>query len=175
MTMISMQSGPFAVRFRHRFGFAHDGKAWCERPDSTFAPSRRFSARFGQQGRCAKLMQNAGHDTTNLSRRDRTLFAFPRTVDGQAEVFAQQQLIAGTCHKPTPAFHAAVVCASAPVPRASLAVPKAIAMLLREALAIPATHLLQWDVLLACPDEPTFAWVAFAVTGSFPLHADHTD
>ncbi len=36
-------------------------------------------------------------------------------------------------------------------------------MLLREALAIPGAYLLQGDVLASCPDEPTFARVAFGV------------
>src|SRR5260370_15276182 len=48
-------------------------------------------------------------------------------------------------------------------------------MLLREALAIPGAHLLQRHLLLASPDEPTFPWVAFGVTGGFPQHADHPD
>src|SRR5437870_1633562 len=52
---------------------------------------------------------------------------------------------------------------------------KAIAMLLREALAIPGAHLLQWHILLPCPDEPTDPRVAFAVLGGFPLHTDHTN
>src|SRR5216117_2080486 len=157
MTTISLQSGPFAMRFGHRFGFAHHGKAWGERPDSTFARSRRFAARFGQQGRCAKQMQNAGHHAANLPRRDRALCAFPRTVDGQAELFAQQQLIASTRHDPTPAFHL-FRCAQVSLFPEQVLFEKAIAMLLREALAIPGAHLLQRHLLSACPDEPTFAW-----------------
>ena len=50
---------------------------------------------------------------------------------------------------------------------------KAIAMLLGEALAIAGAHLLQRDLLLASPDEPTLTWIAFGVASGFPQHADH--
>ncbi|OLE52368.1 MAG: hypothetical protein AUG51_18425 [Acidobacteria bacterium 13_1_20CM_3_53_8] len=95
-------------------------------------------------------------------------------MDDQAEVFAQQQLIAGACHKPTPAFHL-LRCAQVSLFPEQVLLEKAKAMLMREALAIPAAHLLQRHILASCPDKPTFAWVSFGVTGSFPLHADHTD
>src|SRR5713101_9916088 len=163
MRSISMQLGPFAVRFGHRFGFAHHGKAWCGCSYPACGPSGRFTTRFGSLSLCAKLQQNAGHRATHLSRRDRALCAFPRTQDSLAELFGQQQLIAGTRHDPTPAFHLfrrAQVCLGPE----QILLEKAIAMLVRETLAIPGAHLLQRDVLVADPDEPTFAWVAFGLT-----------
>src|SRR6266851_912572 len=173
MRSILMQSGPFAVRFWHRFGFAHHRKAWCGCPDPAFGPSWRFTTRFGRLGWCAKLQQNAGHHPTHLSRRDRTLGAFPRTQDSLAELFGHQQLIARTRHDPTPAFHLLRRTQVCLLPKQVL-LEKAIAMLLRETLAIPGAHLLQRDVLLACPEKPTFPRVAFGITGGFPQHADHT-
>ena len=100
MTTMVLHSGRFAGRFWPLFGFAHHGKAWRRRPLPAFAPAGRFSARFGRRSRCAKLIQNAGHDATNLPRRDGTLFAFPRMVESQAELFSQQQVIAGASHNP---------------------------------------------------------------------------
>jgi hypothetical protein len=102
MTIILMQSGPFAARFGHRFGFAHHRKAWRRRSDPAFGPSWRFSTWFGRLSRCANLPQNAGHHATHLSRGDRTRFAFPRAQRRLAEVLSHQQLIASTGHDPTP-------------------------------------------------------------------------
>src|SRR6266516_1309473 len=174
MTMMLLHSSPFAVRFWHRFGFEHHRKAWRRRSSPTCGPSGRFSTRFGRFGRCANLHQNAGHHATYLSRGDRTLLAFPWTQNRLTEMLGQQQLIASTGHDPTPAFdlrRRAQVCLG---PEQVL-LEKAIAMLLREALAIPGTHLLQRDIPLVSPHEPTFARVAFALTGGLPLYAEHPD
>src|SRR5437588_5405569 len=174
MTTMMMHLGPCAVRFWHRFGFTHHQKAWCGRPDSAFGPAGRFTTWFGTRSRGANLRQNARHHPAHLSRRDRALFAFPRTQHRLAQVLAEQQLIAGTRHDPTPAFH---LLRRAQVSRRpeQVLLEKAIAMLLGEALAIPGAHQLQGDVLVAGPDEPTFTRVAFGITGGFPQHADHTD
>src|SRR6266513_5090392 len=144
---------PFAVRFWHRFGFTHYQKAWCGRPDSAFGPSGRFTTRFGSPSRCANLHQNGGHHPTHLSRRDRALLTFPRTQDRLAELLAQQQLIAGTRHDPTPAFDL-LRRAQVRLGPQQVLLEIAVAMLLRETLAIPGAHLLQRDVLFAGPDEP---------------------
>ena len=93
MRSISMLSS-FAVRFGHRFGLRTTGKRGAGFYPA-FGPSGRFTTRFGTLSRCAKLQQNAGHHATHLSRRVRALCAFPRTQDSLAEVFGQQQLIAG--------------------------------------------------------------------------------
>src|SRR5258708_5167271 len=174
MRPILLHLGPFAMRFWDRFGFAHHRKAWCVRPWSACGPAGRFSTRFGPQGGCAKLLQKAGHDATHLPRGGRTLCAFPRTQHRQAELLAEQQLIAGTGHDPTPAFHLLRGTQMRLFPQQVL-LEKAIAMLLGEALAIPTADLLQRHVLLARPDEPTFARIPFGIPGGFPLHADHTD
>src|SRR6266851_3945194 len=152
MTTISLQSGPFPVRFGHRFGLAHDRKAWRGCSDSAFGASGRFTTRFGRLRWFPNLHKNAGHHATHLSRRGSARFAFPRTQDCLTEVLGHQQLIAGTRHDPTPAFHLlrrTQVCLSPE----QILLEKAIAMLLREALAIPGAHLFQRDVLLAGPDE----------------------
>jgi hypothetical protein len=104
MTTISLHSSAFAVRFGHRFGFAHHRKAWSGRPDPPCGPSGRFSTRFGTLGRYAKLHQNAGHHPTHLPRRDCASCGLPWTQHRLAEWLSQQQLIAGTGHDPTPAF-----------------------------------------------------------------------
>ncbi len=174
MTTIFMQSSPLAARFGHRFGFADDRKAWRRCPNSAFGPAGRFSTRFGTLGWCAKLHQNAGHHPTYLSRGDRPLLAFPRTQERLSQVLTQQQLIARTGHDPTPAFELLRRAQMRRRPEQVL-LEKAIAMLVREALAIPGAHLLQRDLLLVGPHEPTLTRVAFAVTGGFALDADHTD
>src|ERR1700682_133218 len=158
MRPICKHLGPFAVRFWHRFGFTHDQKAWRGCPDSTLGPAGRFTTRFGTRIRCAKLRQNAGHHPTHLSRRDRALLTFPWTQHRLAELLAEQQLIAGTRPDTTTAVHLLRR------PQVGLGPEQvlfqiAVAMLLGEALAIPGAHLLQRDVLLAGPDEPTFTRV----------------
>jgi hypothetical protein len=45
-------------------------------------------------------------------------------------------------------------------------------MLLGEALAIPGAHLLQGQVLVSDPDEPTLTRVAFGIASRLPLHAN---
>jgi hypothetical protein len=105
MRPMVMQLGPFAARFWHWFGFFDHCKAWSGGSDPAFAPARRFSAWFARPGRCAKLLQNAGHDPAHLSRGGWALSAFPRTQHCQTGLLAQQQHIAGTGHDPTPAFH----------------------------------------------------------------------
>src|SRR5437588_347973 len=174
MTRLLMHLGPFALRFWHRFGFAYHRKAWgrCSLP--TFLPARRFSAGFGRSSRCANLLQNAGHHATHLLRGNRPLLAFPGTLKSESKLFAQQQLIASTGQQPTPAFHLFGGTQMRLFPKQIL-LEKTIAMFLREALAIPGAYLLQGHLLASSPHEPAFARVAFAVTGGFPLHADHTD
>src|SRR6266567_9304252 len=172
MTTISRPLGPFAVRFWHRFGFAHDRKAWCGCPLPAFWPAGRFSAQFGPQGGCAKLRQKTRYHAAHLPRGDRTLCAFPRTQHRQAELLTEQQLIAGTGHDPAPAFDLLRGAQMRLGPEQVL-LEKAIAMLLGEALAIPGAHLLQWHVLVAGPNEPTFAGVALGIPCGFPLHTDH--
>jgi hypothetical protein len=105
MTPIARHLSPFAVRFGHRFGLAHHGKAWSGHSDLAFGPAGRFSTRFRPRGWCAKLTQKSGHHATHLSRSGRTLCAFPGTQQCHAERLSKQQLIAGTGHQPTPAFN----------------------------------------------------------------------
>src|SRR5260370_22501920 len=174
MRPMLMALGPFAARFWHRFGFFDHRESCGGRCDPTFAPARRFSPRFGRQSRCAKLLQIAGQHPTHLSRGGWALSALPRTAHGQAAVLAEQQLIASAGHNPTPAFHL-LWRAQVGLRPEQVLLEEAIPMLLREALAIPGAHLLQRHLLLASPDEPTFPWVAFGVTGGFPQHADHPD
>src|SRR5947209_1004654 len=174
MTPMVKHSGRFAGRFWHLFGFAHHGKAWCRPSNPAFAPSGRFSARFGRLSRCAKLLQNAGHPTTQLSWGSWQLSAFPRTQHGQPALLTEQQLIAGAGHQPAPAFHL-LRRAQVRLRPEQVLLEEAIAMLLGEALAIPGAHLLQGHVLGASPQEPALARVAFGITGGFSLHADHTD
>src|SRR5258708_21641232 len=169
MITISRHLGPFAVRFWRWFGFAHHGKAWCGCSLPACGPSGRFAARFGLQGRCAKLTQKARHHAAHLSRGDGTLFVFPRTQHRQAKLLTEQQLIAGTGYDPTPPFDLLRGVQMRLGPEQVL-LEKAIAMLLGEALAIPGAHLLQRHVLLAGPDEPTLARIALGVTGGFPQH-----
>src|SRR6266576_1472489 len=166
MIPIFMHLGPYAGRFWHRFGFAHVWKARSEHPGSAFAPFGRFSAWYGRLSRCAKLEQNTGHQATNLLRRDRTLPAFPLTLDGEFGLSAQQELIAGTGHDPTPAFYLLRGAQVRVFPEQVL-LEEAMAMLLREAFTIPGAHLLQGGLLAPYPDEPTFVRVAFGVTGGF--------
>jgi hypothetical protein len=174
MTTIVMQSSPFVARFGHRFGFAHHHKAGRRRSGSAFGPTWRFSTRFGMPGRCANLHQNAGHRATHLSRGDRTLLAFPRTQHRLPEVLTEQQLIAGTGHDPTPPLDL-LGRAQVGLRPEQVLLEKAIAMFLREAFAIAGAYLLQLNLLVTGPDEPTLTRVAFAVASGFPQHADHTD
>src|SRR2546426_1092354 len=146
MTTISLHLGPFAVRFWHRFGFAHDRKAWGGCPLPTCGPAGRFSAWFGPRGGCAKLTQKARYHATHLPRSDRALFAFPRTQHRQAELLTEQQLIAGTGHDPTPTFDLLRGTQVRLGPE-QLLLEEAIAMLLGEAFTIPGTHLLQGHLL----------------------------
>jgi hypothetical protein len=169
-----LPSGLFRGRFWDRFRLFDHRKAWSGRPLLAFAPSGRFSARFGHAGGCANQLQKAGHGPTHLPRRHRTLFALPRTHEGQIELFAQQQQIVRASHDPTPPFHLHGGAQMRPCPEQVL-FEKAVAMLLGESLAIPRTHLLQGHVLFACPKEPTDAWVPFAVTGPIALYAKDTD
>ena len=150
MITLSLPSGPFAVRFWHRFGFPHHRKAWCERPLPAGMPAGRFSTRFGRHSRCANLLQNAGHRATHLSWGERTLVAFPGTQHRQAQVVAHEQQITGARHYPTPPLDLLRRAQMGAGPQQVL-LEKAIAMLLREALAIPRTHLLQRHVFVAGP------------------------
>src|SRR5437667_5653167 len=174
MTIMLLPSSPFAAGFGHRFGFAHHHKAWCRRSGATCGPARRFSTRFGTLGGCAKLQQNAGHHATHLSRGEHSLLAFPRTQHRLAKRLGQQQLIASTGYDPTPAFEL-LRRAQVGVGPEQILLEKAIAMLLGETLAIPGAHLLQGDLLLVDPHEPTLTRVAFAVSSGFPQQADHTN
>src|SRR6266571_701366 len=174
MRPMVMPLGPFAVRFWPRFGFFDHHKAGSGRSNSAFGPAGRFSTRFGRGSWCAKLLQKARHRPPYLLRGGRTLSALPRAQHRQAAVLAEQQLIAGTGHQPTPAFHLLRGAQVGLLPEQVL-LEKAIAMLLREALAIPGPHLRQWQLRLASPDEPTFAWVTLGATGGLPLHPDHGD
>src|SRR5690348_7568251 len=172
MTTMVKPSGYFALRFWHLFGFAHHGKAWCRRPLPAFAPARRFSAWFGRQSWCAKLLQKAGHPSAHLLRGDRALFAFPRTQQSQAAVLTEQQQVASTSHDPTPAFHLFRGAQMGRRPEQVL-LEEAIAMLLGEAPTIPRTDLLQAHFLRTGPDEPALARVALGIACGLPLHADH--
>src|SRR5512135_3704032 len=121
--------GSFPTRLWHRFGLVDHRKAWCGRPDSALGPARRFSTRFGTRSRCANLPQNAGHDPAHLSWGDRTLLTFPRMQQRLAQVLAEQQLIAGTGHEPTPALDL-LRCAQVGRRPEQLLLEEAVAMLL---------------------------------------------
>jgi|GEM_PF-6585314 len=163
----------FGPLFAFRWLLFDYRKAGNRRPDPTFGPARRFSARLGRPHRCAKLGQKIGHRSAYLLRRHRTLLFFPRTRDGLPQIMSQPELLTGTRHDPVPSFHLLRRAHPHLIPEQRL-FEQAIAMLVRKAALVPATHLLQRWLFVIRPNKPAFLWVALATTGRLSLHTQHT-
>jgi len=124
-------------------GFYHCDSNW---------PVRRFSARLDHARWCANLRQNPGHHSTHVSRAHPVATPFPRPGAGLAMRGDLNQRVHGARHDQAPAFKLlrGTYMHLCPAP-----------VLFEKAGAV-------FVLLLAHPDKPAFARIAFAPVRYFP-------
>lgn len=166
MHLIERVLSDSSALFRRWFGFAKHWRAFRFRDLRSFCPPRRFSTRFGQARRGAKLQQNAGHDPTYLSRRDALSTVFPGMKARLTKPTGQHQLVhrRGNDHAPTLKLLRGANMYLRPQ---QILFEKPIAVFMGETSSIARRQLRKGKLRGSNPDKPAFAWITFGAFGSF--------
>src|SRR5215472_11019488 len=169
MTTISKALGPFPARFWHRLRFFDDLKACWPPPRPSFAPARRFSARFGHLRWCPKLQQNRWHDATHLSGCDEGATPFPRMIAGLPTGAGQHQVIHGRGHDHAPALEL-LGRAHMYLRPEQILLEEAIGVLMRKSPLITGHHFIQRQRFCPQPEEPTLTRITLRPFRAFTQH-----